>query len=527
MNPFQKKLTILVVLAGVLLPQTLAIRRPLAGHFGSYQQVMAGMARGFERGHFKNLLLPETDIIVGGERSLHLNQYPFPSLFAAFGDRFLGLGLEFWGRLQAILFNLASIVLIGLIAGALFDRAAGWMTAAIYAFSPYALINGQLFFSEPMAMACLLLAVYLLVRSEEIGMAEIVGSALALGLAITGRIHLVLFYPLLAWQSLRRSRQPVSGFLVYSVFAAALPLAWYGFTYFASLNSEHILTNIFFQAAARKVGDQNYLRSLEYYRHIFDILAQTMLTPLVFPFLFAGLAALYLKKHKAAPFLLGGLAAGGAIAVLSPQKVMAHDFYLYGLFPFVCLCAGWGLRTTAGAFPAAAASRAAFAGLALYFLVSARYFAHPIFTVPPETADDLAAARAVRSLTQPDDKIIVGGDSPATLLYYADRPAWTMQFTEFGKGLPYYLNNPKFSKRSAQIIQEEEEAMKDPVTWLEYLKGQGAHYFAVPRRAELDKETPLAGYLKGHYAELSKPKDPFYLFDLHGMPEEAEMSPAV
>ena len=124
--------------------QMVAIQRPYIGHYASYQAtVMASISRNMIRENFSQLLLPKTDIIIGGERSLHLNQYPFPSLFAALGSRFLGGSLEFWGRFQAIFFNLLCVLLMGLIGRRLFDPRVGWSAAGIFALSPLSLIYGQ------------------------------------------------------------------------------------------------------------------------------------------------------------------------------------------------------------------------------------------------------------------------------------------------------------------------------------------------------------------------------------------------
>jgi len=142
-----------VTLLYVLVIQGVGIQRPFMGHYASYQgTVMASMARNMVRENFSNIFLPKTDVILQGQKSLHLNQYPFPSLLVAGAVKFVGGSYEFWGRFQAILFNLFSILLPFFIAQRLFGRAAALTSAIIFALSPLTVVYGQSFMSEPSSL---------------------------------------------------------------------------------------------------------------------------------------------------------------------------------------------------------------------------------------------------------------------------------------------------------------------------------------------------------------------------------------
>ncbi|MBP9864897.1 MAG: hypothetical protein KBC91_00695, partial [Candidatus Omnitrophica bacterium] len=349
---------------------------------------------------------------------------------------------------------------------------------------------------------------------------RLLSAGFVFSLAVTGRIHFVLFLPVFLgllldvkkpWISLSRG-------IVFSAAALALPLAWYSFTYFASMRSEHVLTNIFCQAGARKVGDQSYLLSLEYYRRIFDIFTQTMLTPLAFPGFLIGLAMLPKAGKRVGAVLLGGLLLGGATLILSPQKIMAHDFYLAGVFPFIILTAALGISQVAAALPMLHRPGMAAVFMGLFLMASARYFTHPLFTVPQEIFKVQRAAEALQKIARPEDEIIVAGVSTASMAYYADRPAWVMQFQDIGGHLAYYLRDSRFTQRTLSEIRAEEASMQNAVSWLEYFKAQGAKFFAASNRAEADAHPDLMAHLRGHYRLVSEPQALYYLFDLSAEP---------
>ncbi len=159
----------------VLSIQMAAIERPYLGHFSSYQLVMASMARNMVREDFTDLLLPKVDMLLNGKKALHLNQYPFPSVLAALGVRNFGGSFEFWGRVQAIFLNLLSALFLALIALRLFDKRTGLTAFFIYLLSPFTLIYGQCFMSEPLSFFCFLGAAGCFVNSASSG--QVIGSS--------------------------------------------------------------------------------------------------------------------------------------------------------------------------------------------------------------------------------------------------------------------------------------------------------------------------------------------------------------
>ena len=505
----------LVLLAlGVQLP---AIQRPFLGHYASYQAtVMASISRNMIRENFSEFLLPQTDSIIGGKRSLHLNQYPFPSLVAALGVKGFGGTLEFWGRFQAIVCNLLSILLLGVIVRKLFDEKTAWISASIFALSPMTLIYGQAFMSESMSLFFLLLSLFLILK---IGKAKssydgLILAGFSFGIAVTGRIHFILFFPVyFLYLLLNASNQKPLKAIIFGLCALAMPVAWYAYTYFTGLHAANIHTNIFLQMSSQKPDAWKLIFHFDYWRKVFDTISQMMLTPLLFPFLFLGVV---LMRRKGNGFWLsvGGTILGAFAILLAPEKVMRHDFYLYGLVPFVVIIVSCGIAAIAGAFPALKTWRSIAVFLLLYFCISSRFFLHPIFSAPANEQNVLRVGQIIQAETKRDDLLIVFGDNPGTMLYYADRAGWALEPNLVGKPLSAYQKNIQLESTVLAEADQLEKAMKSPITWFEHLHQQGAAYLVASNRKELESLSELFHYLKERFQMVSAEKDDFYLFKL-------------
>ncbi len=508
-------LRVFVVLAIVLFIQMSAIARPYTGHFASYQAtVMAAIGRNMVRENFKDLLRPKTDIMItSSERSLHLNQYPFPAVLAATGVRILGGSFEFWGRFQSILFNLLTAFFLGLLTRRLFDAEIAWIAVVLYLFSPYTLIYGQSFISEPCSLFFFVLSLFLIVRDSavELPLPSLLASAFSLSIALTGRIHLLIFYPLFfisLWTTMKERR--ILKILAFSLIALLMPVAWYGYTYFASLAQENVHTNIFVQIGLSDTSAAA-LTDLTFLRHLGFIFIRTILTPVLVVFFFWGLLS---SKREGKAFWLPiiGCALGGFVILLAPQKVMDHDFYLYGMFPFVVMVTACGVKGFFDKFPGARKWHVP--AIAVYLAFSFMAFRNPIYKGLEEEKQEVRIAEKVRPLIGPSDRVIVASSHPAVLLYYLDRPVWNMDLSQIGQPLAPYLKNRRFRKFDPEEIDRLETAMKDPVKWLDYYRSKGADYLIVPDRHELDLLPGFLSHLRANYVLVSGESDEFCLFRL-------------
>ena len=496
----------LILLAGVLAVQLSHIQRPYFGHFASYQNVvMASVSRNMIRENFTDLLNPKTEVLVAHKKSLHLNQYPTPSLIAALGSRYVGGSLEFWGRFQAVLFNLCSILLIGLIATRLKSPDFGWITATIFAFSPFTLIYGQMFMCEPIALCSMLLSLFLLLpkdSSAEPSMVRITLAGLAFAITLLSRIHYLIFIPCCYFMIVKRftfSDLFKTFWFTFVSFAMATP--WYAYTYYMTHHCDYVMTSMFLQGEEWKFFDRHFLRQPEYWKRIFDAISQTMLTPLLFSMFLLGFFSAS-RRSFAYRLALMGILLGFSLVLIWPSKLVEHDFYLYGAFPFVCLMTAFAIEAMGNYFPVLKKKSAIVIVVLLYLFVSARYFSHPIFKYPEQNLNFLKIATSLDRQIGPNDRIAVLGANAPDLFYYLNRPGGALEFTGFGKGLPKYMYH---KTRSAAVLRELKEFAdaKDPIALLECCVRHGTVYLITTSREELDKYPEVLSYLKRNYQEIT------------------------
>lgn len=511
------------ILLLVLTIQGLKIQRPYFGHFASYQLVSASIARNMIREHFTDLLSPKTDLLLYyPKKLLHLNQYPVQSLLAAAGQAALGGSLEEWGRGQAILFHLLSILLMYGLARRLWGESLGELAAFFYGLSPLTLIYGQSFMSESFAVFCLLLAVSIaLERLRPEGRIGIWSSVLGLvfSLALVTRIHFGVWIPLfyaVLFSKLPRPKRPGSASL-FSLCAFGPPVLWYGYTYFAGLGADNLHTNLFVQLVSDRAGAAASLPLLEYLRRIFDLFSQRLLTPVLFPFLLAGIYGLA-SQPKTRPWLLLGLGLSLSPLVLFSKKVWNHDFYLSGNFPALMLIAVYGLDVFLRAAPLLNARGFRIFLFATFLAASARNALHPLYRYPPENESLLPVARSAQLQSREEDLFIVVAKEPAPALYYLDRAAWNMDLSAVGKPLSDFLKNPSFSRVNPAEVQKLEWAMRSPVTWLNDLRARGARYFLAFQKDDLARAPELLAYLQQYDTPLTQESDPYCLFRLNPVP---------
>ncbi|MFH0983972.1 MAG: hypothetical protein V1882_00395 [Candidatus Omnitrophota bacterium] len=505
-----------ILLAFVLGIQLIGIQRPFLGHYASYQgTVMASIARNMVRENFSDIFMPKTDSILEGRRSLHLNQYPLPSLLAARAVKFLGGTYELWGRFQAIFFNLLSVLLVFGIARRFFDEKIAWLSAAIYALSPLTVIYGQSFMSESSSLFFFLGSFYLLIGRQGCGWAQVLLSALFFSLAITGRLHWILFFPLfivpLWWAGPeQRSRK----LFFFAVLALALPVAWYAHTYFASLNTPHVHTNLFLQMATSQKGSAFWFRP-ELYRAVAITFAKNMFAVIALPFFLLGIPKA-LQSREGRLCLWAGLGVGAVLMFLSPEKLIHHDFYLYAIFPFLVPVTALGVVGMAERFPKRAIALIA-AFMTLLVLASAIFSSRTIFTAPEDEKRMWKIAERVREITPPEAPIVIGSENSAIIVFYADRPAWNLAASAVGKKDRSYLSMTRFTGRDKNSLEKFEKARQSPADWLEYLRTQGAAYFVVPEPDAFGGFPDFLPYVAARYKDISDSPKNYHLYELKNL----------
>ena len=517
-----------IILASVAL-RLAGITRPLLGNFGDYQASQGMVAQFFVNHHFTTLLYPQTHVLVGGEPSLVLQFYPVASLIAALLFSVFKGSLDFWGRLQAVVFfALSAYFLYRLVAKRLGEKIA---LATLVAFSlcPLTIIYGQSFMNEMATVFFTVLFFHELLRFIEFRSPfAFLLSALSLSLVLLMRPNaLYLGLPAL-WLVFEEGRSrdgaPNSGmaFLVLLALAMVIPGLWYFHTWRVSQTASNIYMSVFPQLQVRSTFLTPLVFQTDYYRQLVDSLAGVALTPIGFTLFLVGLFACLLKEKKARFFLVWCLAFFGS-SLLIPRKLVDHNFYWLHFVVAGSAFVGLGFDLIVRALPQGRGMRkvALVVFLALSFLVSMRYAAHPAFKTPEGERHTLAIAKKLAEVTdKTKSRVVVQGTR--TFLYYADRLGWNSFSAEKTYQLSDYYRLTNWQNLSHGEWERRNEALKDPVLHLEYLRErEGATHFLVTATAKFYENAGFASHVHQKYRLVYEAKNVCLIFELNGAPPAA------
>ena len=123
------------------------IDRPLLGNFATKNVVYAMIARNWVEGR-AGLLHPTLDVMVGGQRSLHLLEFPASAYFSGWLWSVMGGSLDVWGRVTAVGFMVAAVLLLYRFVHGRHGRHAAMGAALTLAISPVSILVGQSFMLE-------------------------------------------------------------------------------------------------------------------------------------------------------------------------------------------------------------------------------------------------------------------------------------------------------------------------------------------------------------------------------------------
>jgi 4-amino-4-deoxy-L-arabinose transferase-like glycosyltransferase len=426
-----------------LLLATLALRlpgleRPLLGNFSSKSVLYGMIARNWAR-DLTPAWDPRVDCLCGGERGLHLIEFPVAAYVAAAAWRCVGGSLDVWGRLTTILFSLASVGLMYALVRRWHGRTAALAASWTLALSPVSIIYGQSFMLEP-SLVCFTLATWLALdgwlqggRTWKLALAA---GAFAL-LLLTKIYMLVLLLPL-AVLVRRRANQGQPGrlapLIAATVLAMAPALSWYGYAWHTGRIDGPRAANIFFSlhtSARTHALGHPLLATPDFYRRLFDDLAGPALTPLGFGLALVGLMNAAWKRHAT---WLGSMAL--LVAVL-PLKFYEMNYYDLVVLPPLCVLAGLGWQLLHDRIRP---GRIAIAGtLLIGLLCGLRYAVVPAFVTPREDRAVLAAAAAVRAHVPAGSPVATLHGTNFDLLYYCDRGGWAL-----------VVDDPRFAERLDQ-----------------------------------------------------------------------------
>ncbi len=475
------QLWIFAILSGFLVKIPF-LSAPLIGHFGSYQIVNAMMARAMTEGGWQAWLAPQTQILMHGKPALHLIYYPFGSFAAALLERLIpAVSLEFWGRLQASLWMAGSGVLLHKIARKFFSEQQSFLSVLFFTFSPMTLIYGVALQNEAAALFFLLAGFGLVLRS---GLFASFGAGLCFSLALLARLHFFFLIPVMLLP-LAATHDRWKKFFLF-ILGVLLPAGtWFGYTaLIQNAYPDSVMTSLFMQAGEGRVMSRNLLFSKDFSQRLLKIVFTLWLTPVLFPFAVTGA---FRKINGPILLALAACVFPLLTALLLPQKVYDHPFYLIAAVPGAAVLAAAGLSD----FLAPRRKSWGILILGVFFLACFRYYIPPVIaSFSTEARHLVAVGQAVQQKTQPEDRVIAQSGTSPELLYYTRRSGWPFDLAMA----------PENMTEQARHQRMKSAGYGDPQAWLEHLRTEGASKFVVSDRKALAKKADFEAYLNQHYA---------------------------
>jgi hypothetical protein len=398
------------------------INRPLVGNFATKNIVYAMIARNWAEGR-ASLAYPTLDCLRGGKRSLHMLEFPVSAYLTAWLWRTGGGSLDVWGRATAVAFSAASVAVLVLLVRRRHGPQAALGAGCMLAMSPVGVIYGQSFMLEASLVFFTLAAVDGLDRWLDGGWwGWLTASVLALALLLLTKIYmLVLLVPLGA--AIYRAGVKKDRLLtVVLVGLAILPAAaWYLHAYRTADPLGPHGDQIFYsvrQGALAHCPPHPLLYSVDFYGQGLGDLAGVVLTPLGFVLLVVGFGDRCWRRYL--PWLL----ASAVLVAALPRKFHEMNYYYLAVLPPLAVIAGLGWQWIHRRVRCPRLAAVGFLLVGLLF--SIRYSLRPAFATPEEDRAVVAAGRAVRELTAPEEPVVTMHGTTIDLVYYSRRPGWAV-----------------------------------------------------------------------------------------------------
>jgi 4-amino-4-deoxy-L-arabinose transferase-like glycosyltransferase len=412
---------LLLLIALTIAVRLIAIDRPLVGVFATKNVVYAMIARNWALGRAP-LWRPTVDALVGGERGLHLVEFPVSAYLTGGLWRAFGGSLDVWGRLTSVGWSAASVALMFLLVRRWHGPAAAYGAALTMALAPVSIIYGQSFMLEASVAALTLATFYFL--DEWLGSRRwpwLVAISAAFGLLVLTKVYmLVLLLPLALWPGVTSLRTKCVAMAV--LLLAAVPaIAWYGDAYRAAGPHSPLAAHVFY--SVRASADVHrvphpLLSQPDFYAQALADLATRVLSPVGF---LLALAAFFDRGWRRHAVWLASMA---LLMAALPRKFHEMNYYYLVVLPPLAVLAGLGWQVLYNRWRP---GRLAMAALLVVAAAGAlRYAVHPAFCTPDEDRAVTAAASAVRELTRPDEPVATMHGSTIDLLYYCDRAGWNI-----------------------------------------------------------------------------------------------------
>lgn len=492
----------LVILLGLVI-RGFGIARPLLGNFSSRATANAMIAKNFLTSGY-DFFHPRINIIINGKPAIDLIDFPFLSYLVAFLYKFFGFSIDFWGRITAVFFSGASMVLLYLLVKKFFDKKHAFFSLLFFILSPLSIVIGQSFQSDMPALFFSIALIYSFsewLDKERFSMflLSLISGSLVLLLKPQ---NIYLFLPLLFLLYYKYKLCFLRKWEIWmlGLFMFLPSVFWNYHAYKLSLKYDNVIGTLY-----RSIGSESFpsplLLSPLFYKTLFDSLAGIVLTPFGFTLVFLGFLTKFQERRQRMFFFW--FSAILIYFLIIPRKIMDLNYYLLPILPPAGVFAAKFLRV----FLLKSVSQLfllekPISKLALFIFVlgtSMRYAWNPAFVTPLEDRAVVRAGKMVQKLTPKEAKVIAAHGTSWDFLYYCDRYGWEFEINR--------------EELASQLKDNSLNKYPDPISWLEKLRREGAEYFATVDMEKLNRHKNFKNYLYSNYKLILKDEE-FVIFDL-------------
>jgi 4-amino-4-deoxy-L-arabinose transferase-like glycosyltransferase len=355
-----------------------------------------------------------------------------------------------------------------------------------YIFSPLTIIYGQAFLLEMTALCFGLLAYDLFFRWHQEGkQGSLFLSGIFFSLMLATRIYFlpailppaILLIRRSGWRSFLTPSYWLFLFLI-----VALPAGWqfYGAYVAAAHGDQSSLLDNLRVFIFRDTTLKKQAVHLNYFLPALNTAVNKLATPVGFVLAVLGLFSREERLREVRHFAFLFLVCFIPLFFVTSRKFVEFEYYFLPLVPIAVLLAVLALSqlSAKGRFRGFAQCVLA----ALVILLSLRFSISPVLRSSSEDRYVLETAKALRGIADPNDRVIASHGSSTSLLYYTDRDGWAFYAKEGVGGV-------------RNLMDKEGTAIER----LERFRGQGAKYFVLANKKQVELNPAFFDYLREQY----------------------------
>jgi len=495
------KALILIIGMGILI-RMINLGQPLLEGASTRQVQTAMIARNFYNHGFK-LFYPQVDNFGNNPGYLMLELYILPFIAAIFYK--LAGGVNEWMlRCISIFFYAASAIMLYRLSVYYFNKKIGLIAVFCFTVSPLSIYLGRAVHPEMAMTFFSMAAIYSFSRwiyedKIKYGIFAVFSFVLAVLLKIPNLYLLLpLFFIAFTKYNLACVKKPR---ILIFLALCFIPIALF--------NRHQYLVRMAFPNPAMEVFNLGtilgyirlFLSDKMFYKASFDNLAAYTLTPIGFSLFFFGFLQ-KVKEKKERVFKIWFL--GVVIFFLSLPAQSVQGYYQMHLLPLACIFIARAVHT----FKNSEVVKQNYiirpiSVIILILVVSFVVFrySYAFYRIPANFRSVVEAGREVDRVAEKDALIIASIENGPDLVYYSNRRGW-----------PFMINREAV-RNEEKRMGKDKGRIYDPVEYLEFLRSEGADYFASASMAEFGAHKKFSGYMRENFQVLKEAQN-YIIFDI-------------